>query len=155
MHGSAALLHHRHMSNVATAIRDEINRLAKRAIKAETEVLRRASAQHRRDIARLKRELADAQRKIALLESATKKHRERVVENGEHANGKRFSPKWLQAHRSKLGVSAAEYGQLVGVSGQTVYLWEAGKSRPRAKAFARWVEVRALGKREALARLSN
>jgi DNA-binding transcriptional regulator YiaG len=143
------------MSNVATAIRDEIKRVARRAIKSETEVLRRSSAQYRRDIARLKRELAAAQRKIALLESITKKHRERVVETPEATNGKRFSPKWLQAHRARLGISAAEYGQLIGVSGQTVYLWEQGKSRPRAKAFARWVEVRGLGKRAALARLSN
>jgi len=41
------------------------------------------------------------------------------------------------------------------VSGNTVYLWESGRSRPRAKAFARWIAVRSLGKRTALARLAE
>ena len=45
----------------------------------------------------------------------------------------RFSAARLAAHRNKLGLSAADYGRLVGMSGATVYLWERGDSRPRAE----------------------
>jgi DNA-binding transcriptional regulator YiaG len=50
-------------------------------------------------------------------------------------------------------VSAAEFGQLVGASGQSVYNWESGKAVPRASQMAALANVRGLGKREAQARL--
>ncbi|MGJ7493623.1 hypothetical protein ACSFA8_00985 [Variovorax sp. RT4R15] len=34
---------------------------------------------------------------------------------------RRFSAARLAAHRSKLGWSAATYGKLVGIGGQTIY----------------------------------
>ena len=33
-------------------------------------------------------------------------------------------------HREKLGLSAAGYGSLVGVTGQTICNWEQGRNRP-------------------------
>jgi len=63
---------------------------------------------------------------------------------------RRFSATRLAAHRSKLGLSAAAYGKLVGMSGATVYLWEQGKSRPNVEQLQRLAAVRALGKRGAL-----
>ena len=61
----------------------------------------------------------------------------------------------LKTHRAKLGLSAKDYGTLVGVSGLTVYHWEAGKSKPRKKQLAALAAVRGMGKREALARLAR
>jgi DNA-binding transcriptional regulator YiaG len=46
-------------------------------------------------------------------------------------------------------------GALVGVSAQTVYNWEAGKSRPRQQQLAAIAAIRKLGKREAQARLAS
>jgi DNA-binding transcriptional regulator YiaG len=37
----------------------------------------------------------------------------------------------LKAHRTRLGLSAKDYGKLLGVSSLTVYNWENGKSKPR------------------------
>lgn len=67
---------------------------------------------------------------------------------------RRFSATRLATHRAKLGLSAASYGQLVGVSGQTIYHWEQGKARPRATQLENLTEVRELGAREIAERLS-
>ena len=71
----------------------------------------------------------------------------------EAAEGVRFSGKWVKSHRNKLGLSAAHYSHLVGVSTMTIYNWERGHSRPRAKQLAAWAAIRGIGKREAWRRL--
>jgi len=53
----------------------------------------------------------------------------------------------------RLGLSAEDFGKLVGVTPLTIYHWEHGKSRPRPPQFARLVAVRGIGKREAQRRL--
>ena len=67
----------------------------------------------------------------------------------------KFSPKGLLAKRKRLGLSAAEFGKLVGVTGQTIYKWEKGLSKPRDKQLAALAAVRNMGKKEALARLKE
>ena len=140
------------MTNLATALKAEISRLARKEINASTGSTKKASAQHRRDIAELKRLVADSSKRIAFLES---QERKRVSKRApaELADGARFSPGWVKAHRDRLGLSAADYAVLVGVSGLTIYNWEGGKSRPREQQLAALAAVRKLGKREALKRL--
>jgi DNA-binding transcriptional regulator YiaG len=78
-----------------------------------------------------------------------------VVAAGETADSLRFRKDGLKTHRAKLGLSAKDYGTLVGVSGLTIYHWESGKSKPRRRQLPAIAAVRSLGKREALARLSR
>jgi transcriptional regulator with XRE-family HTH domain len=54
-----------------------------------------------------------------------------------------------------VGISAASYGQLVGVSGQTIYHWEQGKARPRAAQLERVAAVRGFSAREVAERLNS
>lgn len=140
------------MPNLASVMKDEIARIARREINRETALLKKQSAAYRRDIAELKRTHSDLARRIAFLEKQEKK-RIASAPSEKAAEGARFSPKWVKSHRKKLGLSAADYALLVGCSGLTVYNWEQGKSKPRAKQLAALVEVRGLGKREALRRL--
>jgi transcriptional regulator with XRE-family HTH domain len=42
---------------------------------------------------------------------------------------------------------------LLGVSGQSIYKWEAGKARPRASQLPAIAKMREMGKREVAARL--
>ena len=140
------------MPNLAAVLKDEIRRLARKEIRAELAVTRKASAQYRRDIAALKRQVADQARQLNDLKRAGKRAASAPTETEPVA---RFSPKWLQAHREKLGLSAADYAALVGVSGQTVYNWEKGTTRPQAEQLRSWSAVRKLGKREALRRLED
>ena len=61
----------------------------------------------------------------------------------------------MKAQRQRLGLSAADYGRLVGVSGLTIYNWEHDKARPRKAQLAALVAVRGIGKREALKKLAE
>ena len=140
------------MPNLASALKDEISRLARKEVKSQTGVTKRAATQHRRDIAELKRLVKDLSRRIGFLESQEKKRVSRRTP--EAPSGQvRFSPGWLKAHRERLGISAADYGRLVGASALSIYNWESGKAKPRQEAQAALASVRGLGKREVEKRL--
>jgi DNA-binding transcriptional regulator YiaG len=66
----------------------------------------------------------------------------------------RFRAAGFASLRKKLGLTAAEMAQLLGVSAQSVYHWEIGKSRPRASQLPAISAVRKMGKKEAAERLS-
>lgn len=65
----------------------------------------------------------------------------------------RFRPAGMAANRKRLGLSAADFGLLVGATGQSVYSWEQGKSKPRGKHLAAIAALRGIGKREVSVRL--
>ncbi len=139
------------MPNMATLLKQEITRLARKEVKAGTDVTRRATTQYRRDIAALKRQVGSLTKQVAYLEKQDKR---RTTEPATASKTpRRFSANGLTTHREKLGFSAADYADLIGVSGQTIYNWEQGKSRPRAQQLEQLAVVRTLGKREALKRL--
>ena len=141
------------MPNVNAVLKDMICRLAKREIKANTSSTKGAVAQFRRDIAKLKRQVRDQQKEIGFLKAQEQKRLSQPQAKEEPLDGIRFSARSVKAQRTRLKLSAADYGKLVGVSGLTIYNWELGKSRPRKAQFAALVAVRGIGKREALAKL--
>ena len=136
------------MANLATVIKDEIRRLAKKEAKEHTTSLKTASAQYRRDIAALKHTHAELVRRVAHLERAQTKGAATLGKVGRQRQV-RFAPEWVVNHRLKVGLSQADYGRLLGVTGMTIYNWEAGNSRPKAQLLAKWGAVKKLGKREA------
>jgi len=140
------------MPNIAQALNDQIRRLSRREITARTRSTRRLTAQYRRDIAALKRSVAALQKTVGFLQ---RQESRRVGEPPapQKTEGIRFRAGGVKAQRARLGLSAEDYGRLVGVSGQTVYHWELGKGRPRKAQLAKLAAVRELGKREALRRL--
>lgn len=141
------------MANLASALKAEITRLARREVKAHLEPLRKANAGYRRDIAALRRELAGLSRQLkAAARPAAAARAKPAAEEGE-GRRLRFQAKGLKSHREKLGLSAAEYGQLAGVSAQSIYNWEAGKTVPRQAQVAALAALRGMGKREAAKRL--
>jgi DNA-binding transcriptional regulator YiaG len=141
------------MKHLTDALRAEITRLAKKEAKAQTATLRSASAAYRREIAELKKTVRRLERRLRYVERQEKKRAEKPPPN-ELAEGARFSPSGLKSHREKLGLSAADYGRLAGLSAQTVYSYEHGQSKPRPAQLAKLVAVRGLGKREAERRLA-
>lgn len=58
------------MPNIVTALKEEIIRVTRKDIRQETAVTKRATAQYRRDIAALKRQVKELQSTVALLENA-------------------------------------------------------------------------------------
>jgi len=142
------------MPNVASVLRNEISRLARKEARQEFGPLKKINTELRRTVSALKKEVADLQRKVRFLEKQEKRRLE-VVPKEKAAKAIRFSPKWVKADRQRLGLSAKNYGALVGVSSLTIYSWESGKSKPRAERLAAWAEIRGIGKREALRRLES
>ena len=141
------------MPNIATVLKEEILRLARKEIRKQTQILKRTSAQYRKDIAEMKRRLSDLQRKIGPLQKQVLKGVSAEAAEPK-TSGVRFTAKGLRSQRQRLGLSAADYGKLVGVTGQTIYSWEHETSRPRREQVARLAAIRHLGKREAQTRLA-
>ncbi|MCE1205384.1 MAG: helix-turn-helix domain-containing protein [Holophagaceae bacterium] len=140
------------MPNIASILKAEIARLARKEIKGEIEGLRKASAQYRADIADLKRRTATLEKQLGQKERKAKRQ-EGPTTDVETTAKTRFSAKGFATRRQKLGLTAADMGALLGVSAQTIYNWEGGKSRPRPSQLAAVAAVKGVGKREAKARL--
>jgi DNA-binding transcriptional regulator YiaG len=140
--------------NLSQILRHEITRLARREIRVKTASTRKATAHFRRDIAGLKRLVSSIDKRLATIEAIERKRLEAESPPVRLAEGARFSPGWLRAHRKRLGISAADYAKLVGVTGVTIYNWEQGKQKPRKEQLAALVAARGLGKREVQRRLA-
>lgn len=149
------------MPNVMSVLRAEIRRLARKESKEAVGDLKRQVMALRRRVAGYKKRIADVER----MARAAKKGAGAAGGTGRGAgagaaaegDGKqiRFSPAWVKSHRKKLGLSRRLYAKLVGVSAQTIMLWETGKSRPRRAALATWRAVREKGRRELKATLGE
>jgi len=139
------------MSNFGKLLKDEVTRISRREVRAQTESLRKSSSGYRHQIAELKRAIGQLQREITALGRAGK------AKAPTAANPKptRFVAKGLISLRARLGLSAGDFGALAGVSGQSIYNWEQGKSVPGKESRSVLVGLRALGKREANARLAQ
>lgn len=142
------------MPNVAVILRQEILRLARREARSQTRGLRKAAAQWRRDIAELKRQASKLQADVVRLERQAPKDVLPKVSEAD-AEGVRFKAQGVTAQRKRLGLSAASYGRLAGVTAHTIYKWEHGAARPRKRQLAALASLRSLGKREARARLEK
>jgi DNA-binding transcriptional regulator YiaG len=142
------------MPNITTVLKEEILRLSRKEIRKQTSILKKASAQHRRDIAAMKRRITELQRKVAPLQKQVLRSAppQAAQVDAEHV---RFTAKSLRSQRKRLGLSTANYGKLIGVTGQTIYRWESETSHPRKQQVAQIASLRHLGKREAYARLEQ
>ena len=142
------------MPNIAVALRQEITRLARREIRSQTQALRKASAQFRRDIAALKRQASKLKSEVVRIERRVGKDVAPRIAEADLARI-RFSAKSVIAQRSSLGISAADYGRLIGVTAHTIYKWEHGNSRPRQAQLSAFASIRRLSKAAALDRLEQ
>lgn len=141
------------MANLTRVLHDEIRRLARREIRAHLGPIKEAVGKRRHEIAELKRAVRQLQEQVSHLQSQEGKPLPAVRIPETEMEGVRFSPRSVRAHRKRLKLSADDYAKLVGVSMQTIYHWEQGKSRPRKSQMAALVAVRKIGRREALKRL--
>jgi DNA-binding transcriptional regulator YiaG len=143
------------MPNIAVVLKDEIRRLARKEVKSHIAKTRRATVRYRADIAQLKRLVKLQERKLAVLEARHDKQPAAQAAPEEVAAGMRFSARSVRAQRKRLKLSAEQYARLIGVSPQSIYHWERGEVRPKKAQFAALISARSLGRREALARLSQ
>ncbi|MBK7278254.1 MAG: helix-turn-helix domain-containing protein [Betaproteobacteria bacterium] len=146
------------MPNIASVLKVEIVRLARKELRSEVDSIRKALAAARAEGAALKRRVSELER--SLRQPARVAHARppspspSPVEEADGADKFRFRASGMASNRKRLGLSAADFGLLVGASGQSVYAWEQGKARPRGKNLAAIAALRGVGKREVVERLA-
>ncbi len=146
------------MPNVASVLKEEISRLARKEIRSATETTRK-------DVVRLKRTVTEHKRRIAALEKENRRlagitnpmREEMVKPEEEEVKKARITGTMVENLRSKFSMTQAEFGLLVGVTPVTVLKWEHtdGRLSPRGGSKAALVELRKLSKREAQERLEE
>lgn len=148
------------MPNLATALKAEITRLARKELRVAIEGLRKTSATQRAEIASLKKKVAELEKQLKSASRARTASTRGAVgpqpaEAAEtDASGLRFRAAGMAANRQRLGLSAADFGLLVGATGQSVYQWEQGKTKPGKRKLAAIASLRGIGKREVAQRLA-
>ena len=145
------------MPNVAKVLREEIARLAKRQVRTELSPLRRDTVRLKKSVGELRRQIATLSRASReLVKTVTPMMETRAIEDATKSADKlRPTSKSLKRLRARLGLTQAQFGQLLGVSGQAVVQWASkeGRVRMRATTLAALARIKDIGKREALRRL--
>ena len=142
------------MTNIASVLKTEVSRVARKEVRAETASLKKSVSTYRAEIAALKRRAQALELELRRLSKAHAKAVPVEVQ-AQPSHKLRFTAKGLASQRRKLGLSALDIGLLVGTSGQSIYNWEEGKARPRAKHLPAIAALRTMGKKEAAARLES
>ena len=142
------------MPNIGSVLKSEISRVSRKEVRGETQALKKSISQYRTQIADLKRRMQALEQQVKRLGKVTVKAGAPQAE-AEPQTKIRFSAKSLIAQRRRLGLSAAALARLLGVSALSVYKWESGNTRPRAKQIEAIAALRGMGKRDVAQRLEG
>src|ERR1700754_2517676 len=137
------------MPNIASLLKSEITRIARKELRTEIEAVRKALSSHRTEIAALKRRAQSLETELRRVQKSMPKPAPPAAPVDHADKNLRFSAKGLASQRQRLGLSADACGLLLRASGQSVYNWEAGKARPRAVHLAAIAALRTLSKTQA------
>jgi DNA-binding transcriptional regulator YiaG len=137
------------MPNVASVLKEEIARVARKEIRRETSSLKKSSSTYRSEIAALKRRVLELERQLRRAGRGGQPSRPAAANEDSISSGTRFSARSMASQRRRLGLSAAECGLLIGASAQSIYNWEEGKARPRPQHLPAIYALRNLGRRQA------
>lgn len=142
------------MPNIASLLKMEIARVARKEVRVQTEPLSTSSKQYRSSISALRKKVDKLEKQLARIQRAAASGKTPVTPVQEEGGVRlRFRSSGFASLRKKFGISAAQMGELLGVTGQSVYAWEQGKSRPRANQLQAIAQVRKFGKRDVRMRL--
>ena len=146
------------MPDVASVLKEEIQRLAKKEVRSNVDPLKK-------QLVDLKRRLRQAERSVANLRKSTQKavavvsDQTGVIVPDPESDGDgrqvRVKPDSVRKHRERLRLTQVELAKLIGVTPASVMRWENGQSRPRGAGREAFARVRDMGVREARARLEQ
>ena len=145
------------MSTLMAVMKDEIRRIARKEIRAATAGLKKDQTTFRKAVAGLRRQIKEHRSTICQLLQVATKQAKMATTATEAAEGSKtwVTAKGIRARRKKLKLSQAQFGKLVGVSGNTVLKWEHGSGTLKLRSLTRraFLAIRGLGIREARLRL--
>ena len=138
------------MPNLGTVLKEEIRRLARREIRTVAGPLQKRLAESRRHVADLRRRVAALEGTVATLKREADARRLEKARTGvAETGGARIGARSIRSQRKRLKLTREEFGRVIGVSANTIYLWENGKVAPRGKSRAALIGAREMGAREA------
>ena len=91
------------MSNVASALKEEISRISRKEIRRETSSLKKSSTTYRSEIAALKRRVQELERQSAQSEPGGRPSIPAAANEDSVSSGTRFSAKSMASQRKRLG----------------------------------------------------
>ena len=143
------------MPNINQVLKEEIQRLARKEIRAATNYLKKDNATLKRTVADHRRRLVQLERDGKLLQKHTEKHA--IKADKDEVEKSRITAKMIRSIRQRLGISRGDFGSLVGASANSVYLWEnkEGRLTFQGDTKARIVALRGMRKAEVWEKLDQ
>jgi len=133
------------MKSLTNVLRAEMRTAARGESKQAVDALRAELQAIRKSIALLERRLLTG---IATGVAGAKRGVRAAIGKGADGRRARFSSALMRRHRDSLGMSRKAYARLLGVSSLSIYLWEAGRTKPRRQTVLAWQDIRKKGARE-------
>jgi DNA-binding transcriptional regulator YiaG len=134
------------MGKLESIIKSEIQRLAKREIRATFIPLRREVRTMRLKLSTLSKginSLSRTEKELHLEEAKPK-----LEATPEEVKASRITPDRIRRLRTRLGISMRELGILTGATTGAVLSWEKGKFRPKGEKKSALVALRKVRKRD-------
>lgn len=143
------------MPDIARLLKEEIRRLSRSEIRSALSTIRRDNVYLKKTVASLKKRVQSLERENKRLLAAEMRRRESLRIDSAQLKKLRVTAQTVRALREKLGLSQAAFARLIGVTAQSVYMWEHRKGRLTLSPSSRAAifEARKIGAREAKRRL--
>jgi DNA-binding transcriptional regulator YiaG len=151
------------MTTFADSLKKEIARVARKEMREEMGALRKTSLIQRAEIAALKKQLKAVQSQVSKMgrvrpepartAAPAASSASVVLARGKPGRKVVFTAERLKIQRARLGLTQEQMARLLGVSSLSIWKWESGGATPRASRVPKILQLLALGKREALARV--
>ncbi len=116
------------MPNVAKVLKEEISRLSRKEARNATARLEKSNATLRGTVASLRKEVSGLKAEQKRMASALTRLAKAAGEPPP-AEEFRMTSRSVRSLRKKLSLTQAEFGELLGVSAQAVFLWESKGGR--------------------------
>jgi DNA-binding transcriptional regulator YiaG len=134
------------LGKLESTIKSEIQRLAKREIRATFIPLRREVRNMRLKLSTLTKGVVSLNRMTK--EMGLEEAKPKLEATPEEVKASRLTSDRIRRLRNKLGISMRELGILTGTSLSAILSWEKGKFKPRGEKKVALVALRKLRKRE-------
>ena len=132
------------MATLASALKSEVRRVAASEVKKVLRSVRRLLKQ----VKTLKQAARDQRRNLASVEARMDRLKVRLALRRARGKGPRVSADSIRSFRSRVAMTREQFARLLGVSPGSIFGWETGRTTPRGRSAARFLEVRKQGVRK-------
>ena len=132
------------MATLQSALRSEIRNVMAGEMRKVLRPMRRLLLQAKV----LKRAARDQRRNLASVEARLDRLKTRVALRRSRGKGPRVSADSIRSFRSRVAMTREQFARLLGVSPGSIFGWETGRTTPRGRSAARFLEVRKQGIRK-------